>query len=128
MVRPWSTLGIVSPEDPQRAWTLVQRLVETARLPPEELKALSMLDATARRATAIAHALKPKKVKTSAPRVRILLATDSPLLNPVAIRVLGSCDAVLLLLGQGRSRIPEARQTLTLIGPERVVGAVFALE
>jgi hypothetical protein len=106
----------------------VQTLARTARLPEHELKAVNVLDVSAERATAICHAVSPKKVKRSPQKSRFILATDSPLVNPVAIRVLGSCDAVLLLIGHGRSHIADARRTMTLIGPERVLGAVFARE
>ena len=104
----------------------MQTLVQTSGLPPESIRAVSVLDASAERAAAISHAVNPKKVKASGQRV--VLATDSPLVNPVAIRVLGSCDAVLLLVDQGRSVIPDARRTHDLIGPERVLGAVFVQE
>ena len=126
MMKPWTTLGLVSPDDPGSAWALAQSLVKIASLPPEELKAVSVLQATPSRAQAIARSVAPRKVKASGQAVRFVLATDSPLDNPVALGVLASCDAVVLVLGQGRSRIPDARRTLDLIGHERILGAVFA--
>lgn len=125
MVRPWTTLGVVSPDDPKGAWALAQALVETAALPSDVLKAVSVLDATPGRAEAISRAVTPSKVQASGQRARFVLATDSPLINPVALGVLASCDAVLLVISRGKSLLPAARSTLELIGPERVLGAVF---
>ncbi|HET9157407.1 MAG TPA: hypothetical protein VFN91_12110, partial [Myxococcaceae bacterium] len=109
MLKPWTTLGMVSPDDPNGAWALAQALVETAALPSDVLKAVSVLDATPGRAEAISRAVAPSKVQASGQRARFVLATDSPLSNPVALGVLASCDAVLLVVHAGKSLLPLAR-------------------
>jgi hypothetical protein len=128
MVKPWTALGLVSPDHPRQAWALAQALVQTAALPSDLLKAVSVLDASPGRGEAIARAVTQSKVQASGHRARFVLATDGPLTNPVALGVLGSCDAVLLVLSAGKTLVPRARRTLDLIGPERVLGAVFLEE
>jgi hypothetical protein len=70
----------------------------------------------------------PRRVTASGHRVRFVVATDSPLDNPVALGVLAACDAVILVPNQGRAHIRDARRTLDLLGPDRVLGALFAEE
>jgi hypothetical protein len=53
------------------------------------------------------------------------VATDSPALNPAALAVLTACDAVLLLVQEGRTPIPGARRLIELIGRQRLIGAVL---
>jgi len=129
MLKPWTTLGVVSPDDPNEAWALAQALVQTAGLPSDVLKAVSVLDATPGRAEAISRAVAPSKIQASGQRAaRFVLATDSPLINPVALGVLTSCDVILLVIRRGKSLLAAATRTLEIIGPERVLGAVFVEE
>jgi hypothetical protein len=128
VVRPWMTLGIVASDDSARAWRVAQKLMEVAGPSPNAFKAINVLKASSERAAAFIHAVTPSRDRVAAERTRVLLAIDSPLQNPVSIGLLAACDAVLLILELGRSRIPDARRLIELAGPERVLGAVFAVD
>jgi hypothetical protein len=120
----WMSLAVVSAEAGERAWWLVQALEQVAAQSPRPLRPLNVLGVTMARAAAMAHALSPGKLRAAAPQ-RYLVATDSPLLNPASLEVVAACDAVLLLLEEGRTRIPGARRLVELIGRERLMGAVL---
>lgn len=122
--RPWSSLAIISPDDSARAWRLVQKLDEVARANQyRSLKTVDILEMSLERAESITHAI--GKVSSLGERKRYLIAIDSPLENPVAIRVLSACDAVLLVLEKDRSRIPDAHRTVEMVGRGRLIGAVL---
>jgi len=42
--------------------------------------------------------------------------------------VLTACDTVVLLLEKGVSKIPQARKVIEIVGRQRLIGAVLALE
>ena len=116
---------MVSSEEGDRAWWLVQALEQIATHAHYPFRALNVLEVTEARATAMAHALSPAKLRvTSAPQ-RYVLATDSPLLNPAALGVITACDGALLLLQAGRTPILKARRLVDFIGRERLMGAVL---
>ena len=121
--RDWVSLAVVSSEEGDRAWWLVQALEQIATRSHGPFRALNLLGVTEARATAMAHALSPAKIRAASQRY--LLATDSPLLNPAAFGVITACDAVLLLLQEGHTSIPRARRLTALIGRERLMGAVL---
>jgi hypothetical protein len=122
--RDWLTLAVVSAEAGSRAWWLVQALEQIAFQAHQPLRALNVLEVTVARATAMAHALSPAKLRDGEGR-RYLLATDSPAINPASLGVLTACDGVLLLIQEGRTRIPSARRLVELIGRQRLIGAVL---
>lgn len=122
--REWLSLAVVSTEATDRAWWLVQALEQVAAQSPRPLRTLNVLGVTMARAAAMAHALAPGKLRAAAPQ-RYCVATDSPVLNPASLEVVMACDAVLLLLEEGRTRIPGARRLVELIGRERLMGAVL---
>jgi hypothetical protein len=124
VAREWLSLAVVSTEAGERAWWLVQALEQVAAQSPRPLRTLNVLGVTMARAAAMAHALSPVKLQAAAPQ-RYLVATDSPVLNPVSLEVVTACDAVILLLEEGRTRIPGARRLVELIGRERLMGAVL---
>jgi hypothetical protein len=122
--RPWTSLAVISPDDSARAWRLVQKLDEVARANQyRALKTVNILEMNLERAESIAHAI--GKVSSLGERKRYLIAIDSPLENPVAIRVLSACDAVLLVLEKDRSRIPDAQRAVEMVGRGRLIGAVL---
>jgi len=123
--RPWRTLALVAPVNGSRAWRLAHELraVEGAR--PRGIHVVNALDATVGRVAAITHALSPKKLESRTDQLRFIVAADSPLVNPVAIGLLTTCDAVVLLLERRRTRIPDAQRILELVGSERFIGAVL---
>jgi hypothetical protein len=122
--RPWTSLAVVSPDDGSKAWRLAERFLEVARQNQSSVfTAVNILNLNVERAASIAHAV--SVVTAVGQRKRFVMAIDSPLENPIAIRVLSACDAVLLLLEKGRSRIPDAQRTVELVGRERLIGAVL---
>jgi hypothetical protein len=124
LIRPWTSLAIVSPDDGDRSWRLAQKLAEAAQQSHyPSLRAVDLLDLNPERASAIAHAV--SKVTALGERKRFVIAIASPAENPIAIRVLGACEAALLVLQRGRSRIPDAQRTVELVGRDRLIGAVL---
>ena len=123
--RDWVTLAVVSAEDGARAWWLVQALEQVAVQAHQPLRTFNVLDVTVARATAMAHALSPAKLRSAGDAPRYVLATDSPAINAAALGVLTACDAVLLLVQEGRTPIPGARRLVELIGRQRLIGAVL---
>jgi hypothetical protein len=123
--RPWTTLALVAPGNGSRAWSLAQELQTAEGDPRQTLQVVNALNATVGRVAAVAHALSTKKLESAPGRIRFIVAVDSPLENPVSIGLLTTCDAVVLLLERRRTRIPDARRILELVGPERFIGAVL---
>lgn|GEM_PF-382502 len=123
--RPWSSLAVISPDDSPRALRLVRKLEDVARANQyRSLKTVDILELNLERAESITHAI--GKVSSLGERKRYLIAIDSPLENPVAIRVLSACDAVLLVLEKDRSRLPDAQRTVEMVGRGRLIGAVLS--
>jgi hypothetical protein len=122
--RDWRTLAVVSAEEGNRAWWLVQALDQIAVQAHQPFRTLNVLEVTVARATAMAHALSPAKLRTGKGR-RYLLATDSPAVNPASLGVLTACDGVLLLIQEGRTRTTGARRLVELIGRQRLIGVVL---
>jgi len=123
--RPWRTLALVAPGNASRAWRLAQEFRAAEGDPRSTVQVVNALNATVGRVAAVAHALSAKKLESAPGRPRFIVAVDSPLENPVAIGLLSVCDAVVLLLERRRTRIPDAKQILELVGPERFIGAVL---
>lgn len=123
--REWLSLAVVSSEDGDRAWWLIQALEQIATHAHRPFRALNVLEVNEARATAMAHALSPAKLRAASAPQRYVLATDSPLLNPTALGVITACDGVLLLLHAGRTSILQARRLVDFIGRERLMGAVL---
>jgi hypothetical protein len=124
VIRPWTSLAIVSPDEGERAWHLAQKLAEAARQSHyPALKAVNLLDLNAERAAGIAHAV--NTVTALGERKRFVIAIANPAENPIALRVLTVCEVALLLLERGRSRIPDAQRTVELVGRNRLIGAVL---
>lgn len=53
---------------------------------------------------------------------QVIIAVRSVLEEPLGVAVAQAADAVVLCVEMGRSRLPSARRTLELVGPERVLG------
>ncbi|MGO8971303.1 MAG: hypothetical protein ACLQDQ_17245 [Myxococcaceae bacterium] len=126
MVKPWTTLAVVSPEDGARAWRLAQLLVAAAGKPQRPvLKAVNFVDLTLLRAASVAQALAVGNFTGTGERMRFVVATASPLQNPAALSVLAVCDASVLVLELGTSLLPDAEATLGLLSAEQPLGAVL---
>ncbi len=124
VVRPWASLAIVSPDDGEQAWRLAQKLAAAAQQSHyPSVKAVNLLGLTTERAAGIAHAI--SKVTALGERKRFVIAVPSPAENPIAIRVLTACEAALLVIQRSRSRIPEVKRTVELVGRDRLIGAVL---
>ena len=127
MVRPWTTLAVVSPDDGNLAWRLVQLLVAAAGEQQRPvLKAVNLLELNVNRVGAIAQALAAGNYTESGDRMRFVVAVPSPVADPVALSVLSVCDAAVLLLSLGRSKLDVAQAIPPLVGEERVLGVVLA--
>lgn len=124
VIRPWASLAIVSPDNSEQAWRLAQKLAEGAQQSHyPSIRAVNLLGLTTERAAGIAHAI--STMTALGERKRFVLAVPSPVENPIAIRVLTVCEAAVLLLQRSRSRIPDARRTIELVGRDRLIGAVL---
>jgi hypothetical protein len=120
--RPWTNLAVVSLEDIAMSWALAQRLVKVARAAgAPTLRAGKVHQIEPDRAMRLARAVQTLSNQGR----RFILATDSPVRNAPLLHVLGSCEAVLLLLQVGRSNLVEAQRTIELVGRGRVIGAVL---
>jgi len=124
LIRPWTSLAIVSPDDGDRAWRLAENLTKAAQQSHyPSLRAVNLLDLGAERAAGIARTI--TKLGALGERKRFVIALPDPMENPIAVRVLAVCESALLVLKRGRSRIPDAQRTAELIGRERLIGAVL---
>ena len=125
IVRPWTSLAVISADDGAKSWRLVEKLVEVARQAQYgALKPVNILELNPARVAAVANAV--SKVSSLGERKRFVIAIDSPLENPMALRILAVCDAVLLVLEKGKSSIPESQRIVEMVGRERLIGAVLA--
>jgi hypothetical protein len=126
--RRWSCLAVVSPDRTPNTLRLARSLAafgtQHRRRPVEVIDALEL---DIERASTLAHSI---EVEAGSPRLesRFVVALDSPLANPSAIEVLTACDAAVLLLEKGITRIPQARKIIDIAGRHRLVGAVLAVE
>jgi hypothetical protein len=119
---------VVSPERTPNTIRLARSLVEYGtqhRRRPIQLVNGLQLDLN--RAAAIEEVLQPKDPSSRLADPRLVIALDSPTLNPIAIGVVAASDAVLILLEKGVTRIPQARKTIEIVGRERLIGAVLAV-
>ena len=124
LVRPWTSLAIVSPEDPERAWRLSEKLAKAAQQSHyPSLKAVNLLDLSSERASRSARTI--SKLNALGDRKRFMIALTDPVENPITVRVLAVCESALLVLERGRSRVPDVRRTVELIGHQRLMGAVL---
>jgi uncharacterized protein involved in exopolysaccharide biosynthesis len=127
MVKPWTTLAVVSPDDGAHAWKLAQLLVAAAGEHQRPvLKAVNLTDLSLSRAGTVAQALAAGNFTVAGDRMRFVVATLGPVKHPVALSILSVCDATLLLLELERTLLPEAESTVSLAGRERVLGCVLA--
>ena len=86
---------------------------------------MNAIDANLDRLAAVGELLAAETLEAAVERPRFVLAVDSPLENPATIGLLSICDAVVLLVERGRTRIPDGQRILELVGPERFIGAVL---
>jgi hypothetical protein len=127
--RPWSSLAVVSPDRTPNTLRLARSLAELGTLHTRHVVDLiDGLQLDPDRAAAIAQRVGSQGSGPSVAEPRFVIAVDSPIVNPVAIRLLATADAVLMLLEKGVSSIPQARRIVEIVGPERLVGAVLAVE
>jgi hypothetical protein len=127
--RRWSCLALVCPERTSRTLRLARDLSEFGtrhRRRPIEVIDAQELDME--RASAIARRIEAKGDLRRLDESRFIVAVDSPIANPSAIEVLDASDAVVLVVEKGVTAIPEARRIVEIVGRERLVGAVFAVD
>ena len=56
---------------------------------------------------------------------RMVIALDAPVENPTAISLIRAADAALLAVERGASDLRNARKTIELVGPDRLLGSVL---
>ena len=94
LVRPWTSLAIVSPEDAERAWRLSEKLAKAAQQSHyPSLKAVNLLDLGSERASSIARTI--SKLTALGDRKRFIIALTDPVESPISIRVIAVCESAL---------------------------------
>jgi hypothetical protein len=127
--RRWSCLAIVSPDQTPNTLRLARSLAEFgARHRRRPVEVIDALQLDMERASEIARRIGPDGDLSHLTESRFIVALDSPIANPSAIEVLTASDAVALLVEKGVTRIPEARRLVDLVGRQRLVGAIFAVD
>jgi hypothetical protein len=127
--RPWSCLVVVSPDRTPNTLRLASSLAELGTQHRRRLvEVVDGLHLDVDRAAAIAHLVEPQEGLPRPTEPRFVIALDSPIVNPIAFGVLAAGDAVLMLLEKGVSRIPQVRKIIEVVGRERLIGAVLAVE
>jgi hypothetical protein len=128
MVRPWTTLAVVSTDDGNLAWRLARLLVAAAGEHQRPvLKAVNLLELSVNRAGAVAQALAAGNFSAAGERMRFVVAVSSPVADPIALSILTVCDAMMLLLTLDRSKLPDAETSIAMAGAERVLGVVLSV-
>jgi hypothetical protein len=129
LARPWSSLAVVSPERTPKTLRLARSLGEFGtrhRRRPVEIIDGMRLDLE--RSAAIAQMVEPEEGVPPLSDPRFVIALDSPIANPIAMEVLAASGAVLMLLEKGVTRIPQALRVIEMVGRERLIGAVLAVD
>ena len=126
--RRWSSLVVVSPDRTPNTLRLARSLAEFGTRSRRTVELVDALQLDVERAAAIAQMVRPEGDLPRFAESRIVIALDSPMANPIAIEVLTACDTVVLLLEKGVSKIPQARKVIEIVGRQRLIGAVLALE
>jgi hypothetical protein len=122
--RPWTTLAIVCPEESPKVAQLAKELVDAAAHGhPRLVEAADVGELHLKRAAAQGRASSPSPAEAEQPR--FILSVDKALKNAGAAELLAECDAVLLLVMRGQSRLPDTARTVKLVGRERLLGAVL---
>jgi len=129
LARRWSCLVVVSPERTPNTLRLARSLGELGTQQRQRLvEVINGLQLDLERANAIVRMVEPPEGIARPTEQRFVIALDSPIVNPIAFGVLAAGDAVLMLLQRGVSKIPEARKISEVVGRERLIGAVLAVE
>ena len=127
--RRWSCLVLVSPHRTPNTLRLARDLAEFgAQHRRRPIEVIDALELDIERASTIARRIEAKGDLRRLDESRFIVALDSPIANPSAIEVLTASDAVVLLVEKGATTIPEARRIIEIVGRQRLVGAVFALD
>jgi len=123
--RGWVSLALVSPQPTPRTLGLARSLAAFGAQTlgrPVELVDATELDLA--RVGMITQRLAPPGLGQQ----QFVVGLDAPIVNPLAMGVMGACDSALLVLQRGHTTIPNARRTVEIIGRERLLGAVIAPE
>jgi hypothetical protein len=127
--RRWSCLVLVSPHRTPKTLRLARDLAEFgARHRRRAIEIIDALELDMDRASTIARRIEAKGDLRRLDESRFIVALESPTANPSAIEVLNAADAVVLLVEKGVTAIPEARRVVEIVGRQRLVGAVFAVD
>jgi hypothetical protein len=119
LARPWSSLAVVSPERTPKTLRLARSLGEFGTR--HRRRPVEIIDG-------MAQMVEPEEGVPPLSDPRFVIALDSPIANPIAMEVLAASGAVLMLLEKGVSRIPQALRVIEMVGRERLIGAVLAVD
>jgi hypothetical protein len=119
--RPWSTLAVLPAHPGGSVLAAAQAVVDAGAA--NQSAPISVIDAERATADAVPGLLAQAKQR-AADGALVVIALGSPLSQPELIPLALGTDAALLCFALGVSDFASARETLDLLSPERVVGAV----
>ena len=122
--RRWRALALVAPGQPELASRLLQRLLGALGGPARTVRGVDAAGASPGRIAALCRAV--ERASAQPARERVLVAAPDPAALPEARELFLACDATLLVLLRGESRLDEVERTLALVDRGRVLGAVLA--
>lgn len=118
---PWVTLAVVpaTAQLPARdvALSLLELGVRASLEPP------TLIDASALTPDGVAACVAQVE-QAQAERRRAVVLVDAPSTNAAALALIRRCDAAVLCVGLGRTRLDEAHRTLEQCGRDRFVGSI----
>ena len=121
--RPWTTLAVLPAHREGSAQAATDAIVEAGAAQAPQPVQVSVIDARGVRTEAVPELLSRMKAQADRGSLTVLLL-DSVLTNPTAVPLAIAADATLLCFTLGVSDFASAKETLSLIGPERVLGSV----
>jgi len=125
----WVSLAVVSPDRTGKTLQLARSLADMGtQALGRSVELINATDLDLAFVGRITDRLASNDSTRKAGAHQIILALDSPIVNPLAIGVIAACDSALLLLLRGQTTVPDARRTAERIGRERLLGAVIVSE
>jgi hypothetical protein len=121
--RPWTTLVVLPAHPGGSAQEAADAIVEAGAAQAPQPVSITVIDARGVQPGAVPDVLSQLKAHAERGSLAVLLI-DSLLSNPAAAPLATAADAALLCFALGKSDFASARETLSLIGPERVVGSM----
>jgi hypothetical protein len=127
----WTSLVLVPADEGESAAALATSLAEVGRrLRDAPITFMILADAidyssAGEIIAAVASPGKGESALTVAPSGRVIAAIQPVIVEPLGLALTEAADAVVVCIHLGRTRLSAARQTIELIGRERVAGALL---